>query len=61
MDVAGQDPEIRLVLDQLGPVAALEEVPAMAVATSPPVGYDERNSCMPLARLGAGDLRTRWR
>ena len=38
MDVASQDPEIRLVLDQLGPVAALEEVPAMAVATSPPIG-----------------------
>ena len=32
MDVAGQDREIRLVLDQLGPVAALEEVPAMAGA-----------------------------
>ena len=60
MDVAGQDPEIRLVLDQLGPVAALEEVPAMAVATGPPIGV-RREEQLPLARLGRGVLRTRWR
>ena len=29
---------IRLVLDQLGPVAALEEVAAMPVVASPPIG-----------------------
>ena len=37
MDVPGQDPEICLVLDQFGPVASLEEVPAMPEAACPPI------------------------
>ena len=56
MDVAGQDPEIRLVLDQLGPVAALEEVPAMAVATSPPIGVRREEQLHALGEVGAGRL-----
>ena len=56
MDVAGQDPEIRLVLDQLGPVAALEEVPAMAVATSPPIGVRREEQLHALGEVGARRL-----
>ena len=56
MDVACQDPEIRLVLDQLGPVAALEEVPAMAVATSPPIGVRREEQLHALGEVGARRL-----
>ena len=48
--------EIRLVLDQLGPVAALEEVPAMAVATSPPIGVRREEQLHALGEVGARRL-----
>ena len=53
MDVAGQDPEIRLVLDQFGPVASLEEVPAMPVAACPPIGVRREEQLHSLGEVGA--------
>src|SRR5208283_6024900 len=38
VNVAGEDPEIGLVLDQFRPIASLEEMPAEPMTASPPVG-----------------------
>lgn len=54
MNVAGEDPEIGLVLDQFRPIASLEEMPAEPMAVGPPVGIGREQQLHTFGEVGSG-------
>ena len=54
VNVAGEDPEIGLVLDQFRPIASLEEMPAEPMTASPPVGIGREQQLHTPGEVGSG-------